>query len=138
MQASSVFLLPTRIDTGPNSVERGARARLWPVCYDNSGPGEYVRRFQFGSLAPDLDLPTLTSTLRTAIEMRPWAGAQLREELGARTREAFSPENIWAKLVELYAEIVADSIISAVIPKARRARFLRRAARRRRSCASSK
>jgi glycosyltransferase involved in cell wall biosynthesis len=105
MQASSVFLLPTRIDTGPTALKEALALGLWPVCYDNTGPGEYVRKFEFGSLARDLDLADLTATLRSAIETQPWANPQLREKLRAETRAAFSRERIWKELAELYQEI---------------------------------
>jgi glycosyltransferase involved in cell wall biosynthesis len=105
MQASSVFLLPTRIDTGPTALKEALALGLWPVCYDNTGPGEYVRKFAFGSLARDLDLADLTATLRSAIETRPWANPQLREKLRAETCAAFSRERIWKELAELYQEI---------------------------------
>ena len=38
MQDCTVFLLPTRIDTGPTALKEALAMGLWPVCYDNSGP----------------------------------------------------------------------------------------------------
>jgi glycosyltransferase involved in cell wall biosynthesis len=105
MRASAIFLLPTRIDTGPTALKEALTLGLWPVCYDNTGPGEYVRKFQFGSLARDLDFPDLTATLKAAVANRPWAVPHLREQLRTATRDAFSPERIWAQLLSLYTEI---------------------------------
>lgn len=105
MRESSIFLLPTRIDTGPTALKEALAMGLWPVCYDNSGPGEYVRKFGFGSLARDLDPGDLTATLRTAIETRPWADLSLRQTLQAASRTTFSREEIWPQLERLYLEI---------------------------------
>lgn len=105
MQQSSIFLLPTRIDTGPTALKEALTMGLWPVCYDNSGPGEYVRKFGFGSLARDLDLSDLTATLRSVIATRPWADLELRRGLQVASRAAFSREEIWPKLEKLYLEI---------------------------------
>ncbi len=108
MRDFSVFLLPTRIDTGPTALKEALTLGLWPVCYDNTGPGEYVRKFEFGSLANDLDLEDLTAKLRQAIETRPWLDAARREKLRAQTREAFARENVWAQLERLYSEIIGS------------------------------
>jgi glycosyltransferase involved in cell wall biosynthesis len=50
MQESAMFLLPSHMDTGPTALKEALAMGLWPVCYDNSGPAELIRRFQFGSL----------------------------------------------------------------------------------------
>ena len=110
MQASSIFLLPTRIDTGPTALKEAMAMGLWPVCYDNSGPGEYLRKFGFGSLARDLDLSDLTATLRTAIDSRPWENSSLRTKLRAESLAAFSREEIWPRLESLYREICEQPI----------------------------
>src|SRR5262249_54489083 len=41
MGESAIFLLPTRIDTGPTALKEAMAMGLWPICYDNSGPGHY-------------------------------------------------------------------------------------------------
>ena len=112
MQASAVFLLPTRIDTGPTALKEALTLGLWPVCYDNTGPGEYVRKFHFGSLARDLDLADLSVALKTAVATRPWAALHLRQQLRDATREAFSPQKIWAQLLSFYGEIIDRSRIA--------------------------
>ena len=105
MQNSSVFLLPTRIDTGPTALKEALALGLWPVCYDNSGPGEYVRQFSYGTLGRDLDLKDLTAKLREAIRSCPWLDPSRRATLRNSTRIAFSRERIWGELSQLYREI---------------------------------
>ena len=107
MQNGSIFLLPTRIDTGPTALKESLAMGLWPVCYDNSGPAEYIRKFGFGSLARDEDPADLTATLRKAIETEPWKDERLRQKLRKATRTAFSREEIWPQLQSLYAHIAS-------------------------------
>lgn len=106
MQQSSVFLLPTRIDTGPTALKEALTLGLWPVCYDNSGPGDYIRSFRFGTLARDLDVSDLTRQLREALQQCPWREPSLRAELRLRTRATFSPEQIWSQLRRRYEQII--------------------------------
>jgi len=105
MQASSVFLLPTRIDTGPTALKEALAMGLWPVCYDNSGPAHYLRRFQFGALAEDLNLVALTETLRRALAAQEWKQAMHRAKIASAIRPHFSREPIWQQLARLYALI---------------------------------
>lgn len=105
MQASSVFLLPTRIDTGPTALKEAMAMGLWPVCYDNSGPGHYIRKFGYGSLAEDSNPSALTEALRQAITTRPWANPANREKINTQIRPHFDRARIWRELAELYGSI---------------------------------
>jgi glycosyltransferase involved in cell wall biosynthesis len=105
MQQSAIFLLPTRIDTGPTALKEALALGLWPVCYDNSGPGEYVRFFQFGSLARDLDQKDLDLKLSAAASVRPWLDPVRRLSLRIATAERFARSRIWGDLVSLYEEV---------------------------------
>ena len=78
---------------------------LWPVCFDNSGPAEYIRRFGFGDLARDQDHQDLIVQLSMALRELPWMNSRRREELRAATIARFSPEAIWTDLIRLYGEI---------------------------------
>lgn len=108
MQQSSILLLPTRIDTGPTALKEALAMGLWPVCYDNSGPAEYISQFQFGSLARDLDEADLATQLRRGVTTRPWADPHRRGALRAATQEAFSRDVIWQKLQALYSEVMSQ------------------------------
>lgn len=107
MQASSVFLLPTRIDTGPTALKEALCMGLWPVCYDNSGPGEYVRKYGFGSLATDNDVTSLTEQLRHVLNHHPWKDGPNRSALATRTRHDFCPATAWIRLAETYKAIAS-------------------------------
>lgn len=105
LQQSSVFLLPTRIDTGPTALKEALAMGLWPVCYDNSGPGHYLRKFQFGSLAADLNPTALTQVLKEAIATRPWTQPHIQAKVAAAIRPHFSRDRIWQNLLTVYQQI---------------------------------
>jgi glycosyltransferase involved in cell wall biosynthesis len=105
MQSSSIFLLPTRIDTGPTALKESLAMGLWPVCYDNSGPAHYIRKFQYGDLAEDLNLDSLTDTLRTAIVNQPWKNPAHHAKITSQIRPHFDRVRIWRELTNMYAEI---------------------------------
>ncbi len=109
MHASSVFLLPTRIDTGPTALKEALAMGLWPVCYDNSGPGHYLRRFGYGDLVEDLSVPALTATLERALAARAWRQPEHRAKIAAQIRPHFDAARIWPDLVRLYEGICRSS-----------------------------
>ncbi|MCX6896565.1 MAG: glycosyltransferase [Verrucomicrobia bacterium] len=105
MQSASVFLLPTRIDTGPTALKEALAMGLWPVCYDNSGPGHYLRKFGCGDLAADLSVPALTETLKRALAAQAWRQPEHRAKIAAQIRPHFDAARIWPELVRLYEGI---------------------------------
>ena len=104
-----MLLLPTKIDTGPTALKEALALGLWPVAYDNTGPGEYVRQFQFGTLARDLDATDFAEKLRAVVDERPWRDPARRKALREATQAAFSPQRIWGELRQLYAQICAKA-----------------------------
>jgi glycosyltransferase involved in cell wall biosynthesis len=106
MQESSVFLLPTHVDTGPTALKEALTMGLWPVCYDNSGPGEYLRKYHFGSLARDDDFNSLSAALKECIANVPWREEKKRLALARQTRIDFSPEQAWSRLSDLYRGVL--------------------------------
>jgi glycosyltransferase involved in cell wall biosynthesis len=109
MQESSVFLLPTRIDSGPTALKEALAMGLWPVCYDNSGPGEYIRKYGFGSLPKNQDIDSLCAELKYCLTELPWKDAEKRKLLAQRTRNDFSPDQAWQRLIEFY-RMVASAV----------------------------
>jgi glycosyltransferase involved in cell wall biosynthesis len=105
MQSSSVFVLPTRIDTGPTALKEALAMGLWPVCYDNSGPSHYIRKFQYGNLAEDLNLPALTEALRQAIAAQEWKSSASHEKVKSHIRPHFDRSRIWRELINVYGKI---------------------------------
>ncbi len=110
MQESSVFILPTRVDTGPTSLKEALTLGLWPVCYDNSGPREYIHKYGFGSLAKDQDVNNLGVVLKRCLNEMPWNDESKRTALARQTREDFSRERAWEKLTAYYTSIVTSVV----------------------------
>jgi glycosyltransferase involved in cell wall biosynthesis len=109
MRESAVFLLPTRVDTGPTALKEALTMGLWPVCYDNSGPGEYIRKYGFGSLARNGDVDSLGKELKTALSEMPWKAAEHRKMLEHKTRHDFSRQEAWKQLTQFYEMVAASS-----------------------------
>ena len=107
MQASSVFLLPTRIDTGPTALKEALAIGLWPVCYDNSGPAHYLRHFQYGNLAEDGKIAALATVLKQALAAQAWKQPANRVRIETHIRPHFDRERIWRELAALYGNISA-------------------------------
>lgn len=109
MCSSSILLLPTWIDTGPTVLKEALSLGLWPVCYDNSGPGYYLRRFNCGRLVPDRDVSQLAVAVREVCEGRPWLEMTFRERVRLEIRPFFSKDRIWKDLQRVYAEIIGGT-----------------------------
>ncbi len=105
MQASSVFLLPTWIDTGPTALKEALAMGLWPVCYDNSGPAHYIRHFQYGNLAEDRKVADLTAVLKQALAAQAWKQPANRAKIETHIRPHFDRDRIWRELAALYCNI---------------------------------
>jgi glycosyltransferase involved in cell wall biosynthesis len=109
MRKASVFLLPTRMDTGPTALKEALAMGLWPVCYDNSGPREYIRRFEYGSVAKDGNPEDLTRVLAADFDTRPWENKNRRRRVVDRVRHELGKECIWNQLLQHYGTIIDEN-----------------------------
>jgi len=105
MQRSSIFILPTYIEGGCIALKEALSLGLWPVCYDNSGPGIYIRKFNFGSLVKDRDICGLAEVLGTCAKEKPWLDQLRRNSVIDNVRQSLSRETIWENLMQLYARV---------------------------------
>ncbi len=106
MSGSSIFLLPSRMDTGPTALKEALAMGLWPVCYDNSGPKEYVTRFDYGVLAATGDVKDLALVLQQAVNNKAWMQEDRLTICVQRVRKELSANTIWNHLVGYYQEIL--------------------------------
>ena len=81
---------------------------VWPICYDNSGPGIYIRKYKFGSLAKDRDYDDLCNVLHQCLAEKPWLEEPRRSDSIAMARAGFEPDAIWRQLKDLYLRIVGQ------------------------------
>lgn len=108
LRSSSIFLLPSYLDTGPTALKEALALGLWPVCYRNSGPQEYITRFQYGSLCETGSLTGLSATLREAIVRKPWQEQGRLYSVSTQVREELCAATIWNRLAELYKRILCS------------------------------
>lgn len=105
LQAASMLILPTRIDSGPTVLKEALCMGVWPVCYDNTGPGELIRAFQYGILARDQDKDHLVECLEDSFARAPWEDSKHRQICVESSRRAFAREKAWRELACLYEKI---------------------------------
>ena len=92
MEENLNFLfLPTRIDSGPTALKEALTMCLWPICYDGFGPGEYIRKYSFGSLVSDGNVSELSEKLAHSFATERWRDEDLRMKLAQRTRGTSHP-----------------------------------------------
>ncbi len=102
MKDAPIFLLPSRMDTGPTALKEALALGLWPVCYDNTGPQELIRRYRWGSLVPTGDTAGLAQAIRDATATRPWQDATARGACAARVKQDLVPSGVWRQLIAAY------------------------------------
>ncbi|HEY5959582.1 MAG TPA: glycosyltransferase [Polyangiaceae bacterium] len=102
LAAASVFLLPTYVDTGPTALKEAIALGLWPICYDNSGPAELLRRYEVGSLVKTGDIAMLASTVSDVLGAFGEDSAHRIDVASKAIRRDLHPNAIWPRLLELY------------------------------------
>lgn len=106
MRDSSILLLPTWIDTGPTVLKEALSLGLWPVCYDNSGPGYYLRRFRCGRLVTNRRIDELARAISEVCQQQPWRERDFRSRVINEMRPQLSRERIWEDLCRVYQDIM--------------------------------
>lgn len=109
MANASIFLLPSKEDTGPTALKEAMAMGLWPVCYDNSGPKEYITRFDYGSLAKTNDIDDLTKVLGKTMQELPWQKSDCRDIVVGKVRHDLCANTIWERLLIHYSDITEAS-----------------------------
>jgi glycosyltransferase involved in cell wall biosynthesis len=109
MQRSAVFLLPSYMDTGPTALKEALAMGLWPIGYDNSGPAELIRRFDFGSLVKTGDIDGLTRVLREKLETGSQIKQDMRNAMAKKVRAALGRTAVWDALISAYKDIIRST-----------------------------
>lgn len=108
MQESSIFLLPTYMDTGPTSLKEALAMGLWPVCYDNSGPQCFIRLYGVGTLTKTGSVKQLATELHRVIDECPWHDFDLPAVI-QKVRADFSKDIIWRDLRSVYQTVLDET-----------------------------
>lgn len=103
MRRAHFFALPSYADTGPNALKEALACGLFPICYDNSGPHEYLTRY-CGYLCQTGDVGSYAAALNRALTN---AEGCLHEGTCAsgRIRDDLSRTHVWEMLRGVYDEL---------------------------------
>lgn len=103
MRRAHFFALPSYADTGPNALKEALACGMFPICYDNSGPHEYLTRY-CGYLCQTGDVGSYAAALNRALTN---AEGCLHEGTCAarRIRDDLSRTHVWELLRGVYDEL---------------------------------
>lgn len=104
MRQSHFFTLPTYGDTGPTALKEALACGLFPICYDNSGPHEYLTRY-CGYLVPTGDVEAYSAAMNKAVVHQADC-IKLAENAASKIKMDLSKEMVWQKLEFVYKEIL--------------------------------
>lgn len=104
MTRAHFFTLPSYVDTGPNALKEALASGLFPICYDNSGPHEYITRY-CGYLCETGNVVAYAELMNKALANREGC-LRISAEASIRIKKDLSKTMVWAKLRELYKEVV--------------------------------
>ncbi len=105
MKTASIFMLPTRMDTGPTALKEALAMGLWPIVYDNTGPKELLKRFNYGWSAPTGNREELANLLVKADKEKNWEDNDRMQNLVNKVRYELSPKKIWEDIIAIYSDI---------------------------------
>ena len=104
-----IFLLPSKMDTGPTALKEALAMGLWPVCYDNSGPKEYITRFDYGSTGTTGDVVDIAEKLKASMEQKPWQRGERLSHVVSNVRHDLCASTIWEQLLTHYRDVIAQA-----------------------------
>lgn len=106
MKGSSVFLLPSYMDTGPTALKEALAMGLWPLCYDNSGPRELIKAAGYGTVVETGNIRDLARALQELNQTRPWRNDEKRRTCVETVRTDLCRTSVWKALLACYGESV--------------------------------
>jgi len=100
MRRAHFFALPSYADTGPNALKEALACGLFPICYDNTGPREYIIRY-CGYLVPTGDVDAYAGAMNRAVSSI--SECMKKGKIAAeQIRVDLSRIYVWEKLRNLY------------------------------------
>lgn len=103
MRRAHFFALPSYADTGPNALKEALASGMFPICYDNSGPREYLTGY-CGYLCQTGDVGSYAAAMNRALMD---VEGCLHEGACAarRIRDDLSRTRVWEMLRGVYDEL---------------------------------
>lgn len=100
MRCAHFFALPSYADTGPNALKEALASGLFPICYDNSGPHEYLTRY-CGYLSKTGDIESYAAAMSRAISNMDEC-MRIAGEVAVQIKADLSKSRVWKSLLSVY------------------------------------
>lgn len=126
MAGASAIVIPSYCDTGPTVLKEALSQGLYPICYDNTGAAELVKRYGWGRLVPTGDIDALKSAMAEV------SGHKNMTVAGV-VRKDLCLEKAWARLSNVYSDIASP--VDLVMQRGSSPAIRQRVAHLRRMCA---
>jgi len=100
MAEASAIAVPSYGDTGPTVLKEALSQGLCPICYDNTGAAELVKRYGGGRLVPTGDVGALKVAMADVPEHNNMIVAEI-------VRKDLCREKAWAELSNVYSDVAS-------------------------------
>lgn len=100
MAGASAIVAPSYGDTGPTILKEALSQGLYPICYDNTGAAELVKRYGWGRLVPTGDIGALKAAMADVPEHKNMTIAEIVQKDLCR-------EKAWEGLSNIYSDVMS-------------------------------
>ena len=99
------FVLPSYADTGPTALKEAIACGLYPIVYANNGPQDLVSHYGCGTLVETGNVEALTSAMEKCVANMADC-VKSASSAALKVREELSKENVWSRLMQVYASVL--------------------------------
>ena len=100
MAGVSAIIVPSYGDTGPTVLKEALSQGLYPICYDNTGAAELVKRYGWGRLVPTGDIGALKAAMADVLEHKNMTVADI-------AKKGLGRERAWTSLYYVYRDVMS-------------------------------
>ena len=100
MGEASAIIVPSYGDTGPTILKEALSQGLYPICYDNTGAAELVKRYGWGRLVPTGDIGVLKAAMTDVSGHKSMTVAEIVKKDSCR-------EKAWTSLHFVYRDVMS-------------------------------
>lgn len=125
MADASAIVVPSYGDTGPTVLKEALSQGLYPICYDNTGAAELVKRYDWGRLVHTGDIDALNAAMAEAPRHKNMTVAEV-------VRKDLCREKAWTSLHNVYRDV--SSPVDLVMQRGSSPAIRQRVAHLRRMC----
>ena len=126
MAGACAIIVPSYGDTGPTVLKEVLSQGLYPICYDNTGAAELVKRYDWGQLVPTSDIGALKAAMADVPEHKNMTVAEI-------VKKDLCREKAWTSLYYVYCDVMSP--VDFVMQRRSSPAIRQRVAHLRRMCA---